>query len=194
MTGNGRSFAFLLCMSQQEELSPLRTSATTAKVSIVSLFFAAAVSLLTSLIGAFGLIIFMGHSGKLTFAGVRYAAFQNGGVTETSKTRQIIFEPMLVNLADADGQGYLRFTVVLKVIDEEQKVKDGKVGEKKGISSDDPGVRDAILRVAVSETSGELLNNPGKEAFKSKMRAAILQRAPEMKIADILFTDFLVQH
>lgn len=54
-------------------------------------------------------------------------------------------------------------------------------------------MRDTILSVVGAEKSGDLLMSSGKSALKTKLRSAIQQRDPALKIADVFFTEFLVQ-
>jgi flagellar FliL protein len=43
------------------------------------------------------------------------------------------------------------------------------------------------------ESGVKLLEAGGKEHLKDDLRKALAQRVPEVKVADILFTEFLVQ-
>ena len=116
--------------------------------------------------------------------------------TEAPKTHEVTLDPLLVNLADAGGHAYLRIGITLKVADEiAEKGAKPKEEEKpvKGAIEHNAEVRDAALQVLGAETSDALLAPDGKDRVKGLLKTALAQRVPEMKVADVYFTEFLVQ-
>jgi len=113
-----------------------------------------------------------------------------------AKTRLVPLEPLLVNLADVDGRSYLRVALTLKVEDlpeKEAKPKDEKAEKGPPKNLFDAQERDAALGILGRETAAELLAIDGKERLKRDMQAALKERVPEVKIVDVLITEFLVQ-
>lgn len=168
-----------------------------AKVGLGSLLVVAVVSGTLSLGGAIGSFFFL--SRRVSAASTESKPADTKPMA-APKTKQEPFEPMLVNLADSDGQSYLRLSVVLSV--EDEAAKGGKAEkekekpdpkEAKGGGAGSPAARDAILGVVGAERSSDLLTPGGKDALKSKIRDAVQRRDPETKIVDVFFTEFLIQ-
>ena len=110
-----------------------------------------------------------------------------------TKTRTVILEPLLVNLADSSGGAYLRAAVTLAVADK-GAVKEEKGDESKAVEKDaNASVRDTILTVLGRQTSEGLLGSDGKDRLKNELKIAIAERNPEIRVSDIFFTEFLVQ-
>jgi flagellar basal body-associated protein FliL len=96
-------------------------------------------------------------------------------------------EGFLVNLADSEENRFLRLGVDLGLEKENEK------GEKGGAAASIPLVRDAILNVLTSWKSADLLAADGKAKLKEQLLKELQQKAPELGVAEIYFTDFLVQ-
>ena len=115
--------------------------------------------------------------------------------TESVKSKQIALEPLLVNLADAGGRSYLRVAMTLRVeeppVDPKAKAKEPEKG--KPVNENEAAMRDAALEVLGTRTSAALLAPEGKQTLKDELRTTMQQRVPELKVIDVLFTEFLVQ-
>jgi flagellar protein FliL len=146
---------------------------------------------LISALGVGGVVYYLARTGKLPLQrGAGGRAEQSAPMT----THAIVLEPLLVNLADAGGSSYLRVALTLRVED-----TTGKTGarpkEEKNKDGDDAvaAVRDTTLIVLGRETADGLLAADGKERLKNELKAALAKHNPDLKIADIFITDFLVQ-
>jgi flagellar basal body-associated protein FliL len=96
------------------------------------------------------------------------------------------FEPFVVNLTDKGGARLLRLTVRLLV--------DAEAAEH--LSKDEVVMvrtRSAILELLAEQSSDQLVTAAGK----AELKKAILERADTVlapkKVADVLFSDFVVQ-
>ncbi len=167
------------------------TSLSTLVVAVL-----AAVLLAVGAVGAAG--YWLVSSGKLPVGGGA-AKVEAAVKPEPVKARLVTLDPMLVNLADEGGKSYLRVAMVLRLEDpppvkgakpkEEEKPEKGKVV----VNESDVIMRDSALGVLGRQMSESLLAADGKERLKAELRAAMQQRVPEVKVLDVLFTEFLVQ-
>ena len=140
--------------------------------------------------GVAGTLMYMAKAGKLGGGAVKTVVVKE---IEKPPTHALVLEPLLVNLADADGHSYLRIGVTLE---EEDPPKDGKKKEEKeakplpGANAD---VRDTVLEVLGRQKGADLLAADGKEKLKAELKAKLLEHDPEAKVVQVYFTDFLVQ-
>lgn len=115
-----------------------------------------------------------------------------GGAQQAAKevkaTRGLVkFDPFVVNLADGGGARFLRTTLQLVV-----EPSDGaaEIAENPVQMLE---LRSAVLELLAQQSAGALVTPEGKAA----MKAAIISRAQEAlgdwKIADVLFSEFVVQ-
>jgi flagellar FliL protein len=146
-----------------------------------------------------GAVYWLMKSGRLPVQAAGVAAKAETAKEDPPKTRMLLLDPLLVNLADTGGAGYLRLVVVLRV-EEPPPVKGEKPKEEKPpekgkvvVNEDEARLRDAALAVLGRETSERLLAPEGKARLKDELRAAFEHEVPEVKITDILYTEFLVQ-
>jgi flagellar protein FliL len=165
-----------------------------AKFPIVPLVIAVVVGLLIAVLGVGGVMYYLARSGKLPL--------QGGGAVKAEPavpvtTHALVLEPMLVNLADAGGNSYLRVALTLRVADvsdrkavraKDEKGKDDKTGNDVVAS-----VRDTTLTVLGRQTAEGLLSVDGKEHLKAELKSALAEHNTDLKVTDVFFTDFLVQ-
>jgi flagellar protein FliL len=100
-------------------------------------------------------------------------------------TGVIPLEPFVVNLAD--GSRFLRVTLSLVVADE-AKAKEFEEDEIVHLR-----VRSAILELLAQKQSTELVTPEGKTALKKSIAEGVGHAAHELEVADVLFSEFIVQ-
>jgi len=117
------------------------------------------------------------------------AAGDKKDAPEKSKTvkSQMNIESFVVNLADTEDRAFLRVGISLGLGIEPIK------GEKEKGSSPLPVIKDTLLTVLTSRTSNDLLTAEGKAKLKSDLIKALNEKAPELDVKDLYFTEFLVQ-
>ena len=96
-------------------------------------------------------------------------------------------EPFVVNLADPAGSRFLRVTMSLVVADEEiaKEIEEEKVVTAR--------LRSAILELLAQKQSSELVTPEGKTALKKSIAESVAHAAHELKVEDVLFSEFIVQ-
>ena len=106
---------------------------------------------------------------------------------EPTPTGIIPLEPFVVNLADPTGSRFLRVTLSLVVADEAlaKEIEEDKVATMR--------VRSAILELLAQKQSSELVTPEGKNELKKAIAEAASHAAHELKVADVLFSEFIVQ-
>jgi flagellar FliL protein len=169
---------------------PEVSSAPAVKVPLSSLLVVCVVAVVMAIGGCAGVLLYLAHHGKLgaaSTAPVQVVAEKEKA--EAPPTKNVVLEPMLVNLADAGGHSYLRLSVVLA----EEVGKDAKAKDETPVPGADAAVRDAVLTVLGSKTSAQLLAVDGKESLKEELKAALDQQVPDAKVHAVYFTNFLVQ-
>jgi flagellar basal body-associated protein FliL len=92
-------------------------------------------------------------------------------------------ETFVLNLADPDQKAYLRVGVDLGLSGP------ATPGEASPVAL----VRDTILTVLAKAKADEVETPEGKEKLKQNLLDALRQRAPELGVEEIYFTEFLVQ-
>jgi flagellar FliL protein len=182
-------------MSEEEQSAPAAVDAPKAKVPVVPLVLAVAVAAVLATGAVGGVAYWAIRTGKLPIAGVKTVTV----VVEAPpvKTKLVPLDPLLVNLADPDGKGYLRVALTLKVEDppppKDAKPKEEKEAKGPPKNEFEAEERDAALEVLGKETSETLLAADGKEKLKADLKAALATHVPEVKVVDVLITEFLVQ-
>lgn len=97
-------------------------------------------------------------------------------------------DQFVVNLADPDSDAFLRVGIDVGVRSDSAAIT------KEGIDPATVGlVRDTVLKIITTRTSGDLLTPQGKDDLKKLLLDAIQKRDPALGATSIYFTDFLVQ-
>jgi flagellar protein FliL len=100
-------------------------------------------------------------------------------------------EPFTVNLADVEQNHFLRITMDLGLEKAPAGADKGKEGAGDAIPT--ARIRDAVLSVLTVGKADELLTSEGKEKLKQDLLKAIDDKAPEIGVKEIYFTEFIVQ-
>jgi flagellar FliL protein len=95
-------------------------------------------------------------------------------------------EDFVVNLADAEAHSYVRLGLDLG------QTEAPKAGKEAG-PNPVPAIRDTVLSVVSVYKSDELLTAEGKVKLKRELLGNLQQRVPEAHVAEVYFTEFLVQ-
>jgi flagellar FliL protein len=182
-------------MSDEEQETVATVEAPKAKVPVAPLVLAVVVAAMFATAAVGGVAYWAIKTGKLPIAGVKTVTVVVPA--EVVKTKLVPLDPLLVNLADPDGKGYLRVALTLKVEDpppaKDAKPKDEKETKGPPKNEFEAEERDAALGILGKETSDALLAADGKEQMKKDLKAALAEHVPEVKVVDVLITEFLVQ-
>jgi flagellar protein FliL len=179
------------------DTTPKAQPAAQTKPPMMMLLALMVLTVLLSVGGVAGIVIYLAKSGRLATGGAAGAVSSLAAKAGEAKvaTHALVMEPMLVNLVDVDGHSYLRAGVTLRIEDppkkkgeKEPEAKDGKVAAE--VSAP---LRDTVLAVLGRQRSEELLMPDGKERLKRELKLALAVHVPESKVTEIYFTDFLVQ-
>jgi len=95
-------------------------------------------------------------------------------------------ETFVVNIVDPEQKAFLRVGIDLGL---DKKPGKGEGGEAAPV----PLVRDTILGVLSVQKPDDLLTPEGKRKLKEDLLHALQQRAPELGITEVYFTEFLMQ-
>ena len=168
------------------------------KVPVILLLIAVILAVLFSVALLVGGAYFMMKSGRISLPMLSSSALlAKPEALVHPPTHALVLEPIVVNLADADGKAYLRLSLTLRVEDAElkkdEKSKEEKPKEAKGANEAEAAVRDTALEVLGYQTADKLLAPDGKDRLKGELKMAITERTQELKVDDIYFTEFLVQ-
>ncbi|MGE0863998.1 MAG: flagellar basal body-associated protein FliL [Vicinamibacterales bacterium] len=106
---------------------------------------------------------------------------------DTEERGIVVFEPFVVNLADAGVSRFLRVKVQLVVANAEQAEKMTK--SLVTLSR----ARSTILELLTTQTSEVLVTADGKIALRKAIGEQVAHSAGDIEIIDVLFSDFVVQ-
>ncbi len=179
-------------MSEEEAVSD--PPAAKATVPMLPLMVAVILAVVLATAGTAGVLIWASRAGMLPTGGAKPA--EKAAPSEVPKTKLVALDPLLVNLADPDGRSYLRVALTLKL--EVEPEKNGKSKEEKAEKRPpknefEAAERDAALSILGRETGADLLAPDGKERLKRDLKSSLGERVPEVKVVDVLITEFLVQ-
>lgn len=140
-----------------------------------------------------GLLVLLGGGGAAAFFAFRKPAeAATGDAAPKKETRAptgiVSFEPFVVNLADPGSPHFLRISVRLIVPNEEEakKIDESQVQLMR--------LRSAIVDLLSSETSQHIVTQDGKTELKKQIAERAATIVDPIEVADVLFSDFVVQY
>jgi flagellar basal body-associated protein FliL len=93
-------------------------------------------------------------------------------------------DTFVLNLADPEERAYLRVGIDLGL---------GTAAKSKGAEPPVAMVRDTILAVLAVAKPAEVLTPQGKAMLKAALLHALQERAPNLQVQEVFFTEFLIQ-
>ncbi len=130
--------------------------------------------------GAYFLGAFGGSGGS--------AAKADAAQVETEKKKDLgpllEMEDLVVNIMHKDSTRFLKVGITLEAADKESK---------KAIERRMPQITDAVLLLVGNRTFNDIKDLQGKMQLKADLLARIQELSGKGKVADIYFTDFVVQ-
>jgi flagellar FliL protein len=106
---------------------------------------------------------------------------------EPEPTGVVTLAPFVVNLADPGGGRFLRVSLAL-VVGTEEEAKE--LGEDAVVNS---RIRSSLIELLAQQTSDALVTPEGKAALKNAIKEHVAHVVHEVEVADVLFTEFVVQ-
>jgi flagellar FliL protein len=169
-------------------------TAVEAKFPLVPFLIAVVAGVVIAAAGVGGGLFYLIRTGRLP--GREGSARRADAAPPAAPTHVMVLDPLLVNLADAGGSSYLKIAMTLRIADagdgKDTKVKEEKPQER-GANDLTAPVRDTLLTVLGRQTAEGLLAGDGKEKLKDELKRAFAEHNADLKVADVFFTDFLVQ-
>lgn len=126
-------------------------------------------------------VLITGGGGWLWLRSSRQPAAAAEGEARVKSTLHL--DTFVLNLADSDQRSYLRVGIDLGLNQESKRGEQPPVAE----------LRDTILGVLAEGKVDDLLTPAGKTKLKENLLHAVQERAPEIGVEEVYFTEFLIQ-
>ena len=127
--------------------------------------------------------------GGVTFGVLRFTGVLSGKPAQATPVQPVLdtmdLGSKVINLADAGPSHFLRVDVVLAY------EKNSALANE--LKAKQPQVTEAVLTVLRGMTSDQVLPVKNQDAIKQKILAAVNSQLIDGKVANLYFTDFLVQ-
>ncbi len=178
------------------ETNDVNAPVTAAKLPLMPLIGLMLLTAALSVSGSAGVLLYLVKSGRLGGVAAESASTPAAAPAKpdmAKSTHSVALDPLLVNLADADGHGYLRLGVTLRVEDPADKAKTEESKDSKISPEEGAPLRDTVIDVLGRQKAEDLAAPESKERLKMALKAAFDERNPTSKVTEIYFTDFLVQ-
>jgi flagellar basal body-associated protein FliL len=96
-------------------------------------------------------------------------------------------ESFVVNLVDNDGRSFFRVGIDLGIEGQDPKAKIEQP------TTPVPVIRDAVISLLSTLKADDLLTVDGKKKLKQDLVHVLNERAPELKVREVYFNEFMVQ-
>lgn len=140
-------------------------------------------------LGGGGAFFFLKSGGKAEgAAGSRGKGGEQGEAASAEVSLGVLsLEPFIVNLADAEGDRYIKCTMRLVLDSREaaETVKSDEISITK--------IRDRMLTVLSTKTFAEVATAAGKESLRQEVQKQVDPVLSKGKISEVYFTEFIVQ-
>ncbi|HOS97825.1 MAG TPA: flagellar basal body-associated FliL family protein, partial [Deltaproteobacteria bacterium] len=107
----------------------------------------------------------------------------HGGPAGTAGPLKVL-DPFIVNLADAQGQRYLKAVMQFEV---------DNPGTDSEIASKLPQIRDEVLMILSNKTFDDVATVAGKRMLKREIANAVNRYLSSGQVTQVYFTEFVVQ-
>jgi flagellar FliL protein len=132
-------------------------------------------------------ILLLGGAGVYFWAAA--SSKKSSAQQKPEKTTEVLsvvhLETFVVNIADPEQKAFLRVGIDLGL--EKKPAKGEADGAPVAL------IRDTILGVLSVQKPDDLLTTEGKRKLKEDLLRALRQRAPDLGVAEVYFTEFLMQ-
>jgi flagellar FliL protein len=134
------------------------------------------------------LLLVAGGGAGAYFAFAKPADATAAGEEEPTEPPAIVhFDPFVVNLADPGGARFLRLTIGV-VVDGEDHAKEFAEDKVARMQT-----RSSIIEMLSLQHASTLVTAEGKTALKKAVIAHMSHAARDLKVRDVLFSEFIVQ-
>jgi len=108
---------------------------------------------------------------------------------EEPKVKSVLhLDPFVVNLADQEGDRFLRVGIDLGLEREQEEH-----GQPAQAAMSLARARDTILSILTASDAAALVSPAGKAILKDQLTKALREHTPELGVREIYFTEFLIQ-
>jgi flagellar protein FliL len=136
------------------------------------------------------LMVGVGGAGAGAFFYLRRAPAAVSDVKAKPKASErglIAFEPFVANLADPGGTRYVRATIQL-VVDKQAAAEEVQKAPVALMQT-----RSQILELLTQQTAATIVTPEGKAGVKKLIAERVAESLEDVKVIDVLFSDFVVQ-
>ena len=177
-------------MEEKKEQAPAEKKKLPVKIIIIALAVVLVLGGATA-----GYFVFVGHKGnssgqedtgkevkkeQVKEEGSKKGNGEGEGISRNMKQ----LDPFIVNLADAEGQRYLKAVIQLEL---DNASLEGEIQGKL------PQIRDEILMILSNKTFDDVSTTAGKRMVKREIASAVNKYLTGGQVTQVYFTEFVVQ-
>jgi flagellar FliL protein len=110
------------------------------------------------------------------------------GAAAPAEARGVVsLEPFIVNLADAEGDRYIKCT--MRIVLDSKEAAEAVRADELSVTK----IRDRMLTLLSSKSYGQVASAEGKEALRQEIQKQIDPVLAKGKVAEVYYTEFIVQ-